>query len=132
MNAKEANVVKEIMKLTDNKGVDIVIDTAGSKVTAQQTVNLVKRGGRIVLVGMDANPVFEFDFGKLQAREALLNTVFRYRNIYPVAIKAVADKLIDVKQIVTDTFGFSQVKEAIEYNIKNKSDTVKVVIDMNR
>jgi L-iditol 2-dehydrogenase len=132
LNAREVDIVEEIMNLTDNQGVDIVIDTAGSKVTAQQTVELVKRGGRIVLVGMAANPVFEFDFGKLQAKEALLNTVFRYRNIYPAAIKAVGDKLIDVKQIVTDTFGFSQIQEAIEYNIKNKSDTVKVVIDMNK
>ncbi len=132
LNAKEVNVVEEIMNLTNNEGVDIVIETAGSKIATQQTVDLVKRGGKIVLVGMAANPVIEYDFGKLQAKEAVLNTVFRYRNIYPAAIKAVGDKIIDVKQIVTDTFGFTDIKKALDYNIENKSDTVKIVIDMNK
>ncbi|MFW5988517.1 MAG: NAD(P)-dependent alcohol dehydrogenase [bacterium] len=132
LNAKDVDVVEEIMNLTDNEGVSIVIETAGSRITAQQTVDLVKRGGKIVLVGMAADPMIEFDFGKLQAKEALLNTVFRYRNIYPSAIKAVGDGVIDLKQIVTDTFGLSEIKKAFDYNIRNKEDTVKVVIDMNK
>nr|WP_205739322.1 NAD(P)-dependent alcohol dehydrogenase [Halocella sp. SP3-1] len=130
-NAKKVNAVEEVMKMTDGQGVDLVIDTAGSKITAQQTVELVKRGGKIVLVGMAADPVFKFDFGKLQAKEVLINTVFRYRNIYPSAIKAVGSDLIDIKQIVTDTFGFLEIKEAFDYNIENKDKTVKIVIDMN-
>jgi len=132
LNAKEVDVVEEVMKLTDGKGVDMVVETAGSKVTAKQSVELIKRGGRIVLVGMAADPVFEFDFGKLQAKEAYINTVFRYRNIYPKAIKAVGDGIIDIKEVVTDTFGFSEIQEAIEYNIANKDKTVKIVIDMNK
>lgn len=132
LNAKDVNIIDEIMKLTNNQGVDIVIETAGSKVATQQTVDLVKRGGRIVLVGLAANPVIDYDFGKLQAKEALINTVFRYRNIYPAAIKAVSDKTIDLKQIVSDTFGLSEIKKAFDYNIQNKSATVKIVIDMNK
>ncbi|TDO70517.1 L-iditol 2-dehydrogenase [Halanaerobium saccharolyticum] len=132
LNAKEVDVVEEIMKLTDGKGVDMVIETAGSKVTVKQSVELIKRGGRIVLVGMAADPQIEFDFGKLQAKEAYINTVFRYRNIYPKAIKAVGDGIIDIKQVVTDTFGFSEIQEAFEYNIANKDKTVKIVIDMNK
>lgn len=132
LNAKEVDVVEEIMKLTDGKGVDMVIETAGSKVTVKQSVELIKRGGRIVLVGMAADPQIEFDFGKLQAKEAYINTVFRYRNIYPKAIKAVGDGIIDIKQVVTDTFGFSEIQDAFEYNIANKDKTVKIVIDMNK
>ncbi|NLJ25083.1 MAG: NAD(P)-dependent alcohol dehydrogenase [Firmicutes bacterium] len=131
-NPKKSNVIEEIMNLTDNQGVDIVIETAGSETTARQTVDLVKRGGSIVLVGMAADPVFKYDFGKLQAKEAVLDTVFRYRNIYPAAIKAVGEKTIDVKQIVTDVFGFSEIEKAFDYAIRNKSDTVKIVIDMNK
>jgi len=132
LNARDVNIIDEIMKLTNNQGVDMVIETAGSKVATQQTVDLVKRGGKIVLVGLAANPVIDYDFGKLQAKEALINTVFRYRNIYPVAIKAVGDKAIDLKQIVSDTFGLSEIKKAFDYNIQNKSATVKIVIDMNK
>ncbi len=132
LNAKKTNIVAEIMELTNNEGVDIVIETAGSEITTQQTVNLVKRGGRIVLVGMAAEPKIKFDFGKLQAKEASMNTVFRYRNIYPAAIEAVSNKSIDLKQIVTDIFGLKDIKKAFDYNIENKAHTVKVVIDMNK
>src|SRR5690554_5464322 len=43
-NAKNCNVVEEIMKATNNEGVDIVIETAGAEITAQQCAELVKRG----------------------------------------------------------------------------------------
>lgn len=131
-NAKEVDAVEEIMQITNGQGVDMVFETAGSKVATQQTADLVKRGGKVVLVGMAANPVIEYDLGKLLAKEASLNTIFRYRNIYPSAVKAVGEKSIDVKQIVTDTFGFSEVGKAIQYNIEHKADTVKIVIDMDR
>ena len=131
-NAKNCNVVEEIMKATNNEGVDIVIETAGAEITAQQCAELVKRGGTIVLVGMAADPVYRFDFGKLQAKEASITTVFRYRNIYPAAIKAVGEKLIDVKQIVSDVFGLSEVDKAVEHAINHAAETVKIVIDMNK
>jgi len=131
-NAKQVNVVEEIMKISNDKGVDMVFETAGSKIATQQTADLVKRGGKVVIVGMAANPIIEYDFGKLQAKEAMLNTIFRYRNIYPSAIKAVSEKSINVKQIVTDTFGFSEVGKAFNYSIKNKANTVKIIIDMSK
>jgi len=62
----------------------------------------------------------------------MLNTIFRYRNIYPSAIKAVSEKSINVKQIVTDTFGFSEVEKTFNYSIKNKANTVKIIIDMSK
>lgn len=131
-NAKQVNSVEEIMKITNGKGVDMVFETAGSKIATQQTSDLVKHGGKVVIVGMAANPIIEYDFGKLQAKEAMLNTIFRYRNIYPSAIKAVSEKSINVKQIVTDTFGFSEVEEVFNYSIKNKANTVKIIIDMSK
>ena len=54
-----------------------------------QTPYLVKRGGTIVLVGMAPQDIIEFNFAKIMAKEAEIQTVFRYRNIYPMAIKAI-------------------------------------------
>lgn len=45
INGKDVNAVEEIDKLTNNAGVDIVIETAGSTVTIGQTPYMVKRGG---------------------------------------------------------------------------------------
>lgn len=127
-NAGECDAVEEIMKLTGGAGVPLVFETAGSRVTTQQTAKLVKRGGTVVLVGMAANPVFEYDFGALQSKEATLKTVFRYRNLYPVAIEAVSKNGVPLKKVVTDRYTFEQIPQALEDSIERKAEVVKAVI----
>lgn len=129
-NAKKVDVVSEIMALTQNKGVDIVIETAGSKIATLQTADMVKSGGTIVLVGLTPDPIIEFNIGKIMAKEARIVTVFRYRNLYQDAINAVAGALIPINDIVSHTFTFDEIQEGIEYNIHNKDIVVKAVIKM--
>jgi Threonine dehydrogenase and related Zn-dependent dehydrogenases len=127
--ADERPVVESIMELTRGRGVDMVFETAGNKITTQQTVDLVKRGGRIVLVGMTPEAMISFDFGKLISKEASIKTVFRYRNFYPAAIKAVENKMIPLKEIVTNTFKFAEIPQAMDLSVKNKQDIVKSIVE---
>lgn len=128
VNAAETDVFSEIEKLTDKKGVDIVIETAGSARTISQTPYLIKNGGTIVLVGLAPQDIIEFNFAKIMAKEAQIKSVFRYRNIYPTAIKAIAKGIIDITGIVTHEFDFDEVAKAFDYVINNKQDVVKAVI----
>ncbi len=128
INAAEANVFAEIDKMTDKKGVDIVIETAGSARTISQTPYLIKNGGTIVLVGLAPQDIIEFNFAKIMAKEAQIKSVFRYRNIYPTAIKAIAKGIIDITGIVTHEFEFGETAKAFDYVINNKQDVVKAVI----
>jgi NADPH:quinone reductase-like Zn-dependent oxidoreductase len=58
---------KTVYKLTDRKGVDVVVDNVG-QATLQQSMRAVSRGGRIVIVGNTSGPHVEIDtryiFGK--------------------------------------------------------------------
>lgn len=126
--ADAVDVPEVLMQATGGRGVDCVFETAGSTLATKQTVDLVARGGRIVLVGMSPDAVMPFDFGTLMGKEASINTVFRYRNLYPVAIRAVASGLVPVKRIVTNTFPFEQTIEAMRYSSMNKRDIIKTVI----
>lgn len=128
INAAEADVFAEIDKMTDKKGVDIVIETAGSARTISQTPYLIKNGGTIVLVGLAPQDIIEFNFAKIMAKEAQIKSVFRYRNIYPTAIKAIAKGMIDITGIVTHEFEFGETAKAFDYVINNKQDVVKAVI----
>lgn len=131
INAAETDVLAEIDRLTGGKGADVVIETAGSVKTTGQTSYIVKRGGRIVLVGMAPQDIIEYNFAKLMAKEAEIKTVFRYRNIYPQAIKAIANGSIDVSGIVTHEFTFDEVEKAFHFVINNKNDVVKAVIKID-
>ena len=126
--ADEADVVSLINAQTYGRGVDLVLETAGSRIATQQTVSLVTRGGRIVLVGMAPDATLPFDFGTLMGKEASIHTVFRYRNLYPVAIRAISSGTVDVHQIVTDVFPFDKTAEAMRYSSENKKDIIKTVI----
>ena len=128
INAMETDVFAEIDKMTDKKGIDVVIETAGSARTISQTPYLVKNGGTIVLVGLAPQDIIEFNFAKIMAKEAQIKSVFRYRNIYPTAIKAIAKGIIDISGIVTHEFDFDDVAKAFDYVINNKQDVVKAVI----
>jgi L-iditol 2-dehydrogenase len=126
--ADEVDVVKAITDVTRGQGADIVIETAGSRITTQQTAQLVKRGGRIVLVGMAPEAIIAYDFGQLLAKEASINTVFRYRNLYPAAISAVAGGLVPLQKIVTNEYSFAEIPMALEKSINDKRNSVKGII----
>jgi L-iditol 2-dehydrogenase len=128
INAKEEDAVAKIDEITGGKGVDVVIETAGSKITIKQTAYLVKRGGTVVLVGMAPEDIIEYNFAKIMAKEATITSVFRYRNIYPKAINAIAKGIIDVSGIVTHEFDFTDTAKAFDFVINNKNDVVKAVI----
>ncbi|MHC1724335.1 MAG: NAD(P)-dependent alcohol dehydrogenase [Aminipila sp.] len=128
LNGKDVDVIAEVEKLTNGMGLEKVIETAGSPVTIAQTPYLVKNGGTIVLVGLSADPEIKFNFGKIMAKEAKIESVFRYRNVYPKAIAAIADGIIDVSGIVTHEFEFNDIQEAFECAINDKDNVVKAVI----
>lgn len=128
INAKEEDVLAVIAELTEGQGMDKVIETAGSVHTVKQTSYLAKRGGTVVLVGLADKDIVEYDFMEVMTKEITIKSVFRYRNLYPAAIGAIADGKIDVKGIITHEFDFSDTQQAFDYVIDNKADVVKAVI----
>lgn len=126
-NGKEENI-EEFIKTLPGGGVDLVFETAGTEFTTRQSAKLIKNGGRVVLVGMCAEPEVLFDLGSLSAKEGDLKTIFRYRNLYEVAIKAVSEGIIPLKSIVSHEFEFKDVIEGVAYNVDNKADVIKAVI----
>ena len=129
LNGAEMDIVEYINEKT-NGGADLVFETAGSEFTTLQTAKVVGKGGSVTLVGMCANSEITYDIGSLSAQEAVLHTVFRYRNLYPQAIKLVSQGKIPLKSIVSHIFDFDDIIEGVNYNIDNKSDVIKAVIKM--
>ena len=128
INAKDVDSTEKIREMTQNEGVDVVIETAGTVKTIEQTPYIVKRGGTIVLLGLASQDTAQINYMKLIRQEVELKTVFRYRNIYPSAIQAVANGKINVKGIVTHEFDFDDTKKALDFVVENKQEVVKAVI----
>lgn len=131
INAKEQDVIQEIIKRTNGAGCDVAIETAGTQVTTEQTVHAVKKGGTVVLVGYTKSGEVTLPLGVVLDKEITFKTVFRYRHIYPLAIAAVAAGKVNLKGIVTDIFELDELQTAMDYNVNHKMDTVKSVIHIS-
>ncbi len=129
-DVSKCDVIDEVMKLTDGQGVDTVYEMTGAEKAVQSCGKAVKRGGTVVLVGMGSKTNIMFDFGDILFKEAEIKTVFRYRNIYGGAIQAVKGGSIPLKKIVSHSYKLDNISKALEYHVENKSDIIKMVIEM--
>ena len=128
IKGKEQDTVAEIKRLTEGKGCDLSIETAGTQITASQLIQASKKGATIVFVGYSASGEMTLPIGMALDKELTFKTVFRYRNIYPMAIEAIAAGKIRIKDIVTDYFELDDIQHAMDACVENKAEIVKGVI----
>ena len=128
INGKTSDVIQQINMLTGGRGVDIVFETAGSKVTINQTAFAARRGGLVILVGMSAEEELPYNFGQVMAKELQIKSLFRYVNMFPKTVAAVASGLIPVEKVATHEYTLDQIQQAFEDSIYKKNEVVKAVI----
>ena len=128
INVAEKNLEKTVNDLTNGNGVDLFIETSGVEVAAASAIGALKKGGTLVFVGYSPSGMMNLPIGQALDKELTMKTIFRYRHIYPLAIEAVSTGKIDIKNIVTNTFDFSDIANAMEQSAKDKANIVKAVI----
>ena len=128
VNTSREDLRQKLMAFTEGLAADLVFETAGSPKTAEMTPGLVMRGGKIVLVG-NIHEKVHYDFFALNSKEVDVLSVFRYRNIYPMAISAIAAGSIKVAPIATDLFPFEQTAQAFDVAKNQKQTALKVVVE---
>jgi len=128
INGAKTDVVAEIDKITGGAGIEKVFEAAGSPVTIAQTPHVVKRGGVIVLVGIAAQEEISYNFAKIMFKEARIESVFRYRNIYPQAISAVSQGLIDISGIVTHDLILTISRTLLSVRLKTRMISLRLLL----
>jgi len=132
INAKVENVEKRALELTNGEGFDLAIETAGSEVTANQAIKVVRKGANIVLVGYGVSGMMNLSMSLALDKELEFKTVFRYRHIYPMAIEALEMGKVNLKGIVTNTFDFDDIQNAMDQSIHDKANIVKSVVKIKK
>ena len=127
-NSAKGEDIEAFAKTLPGGGVDQVYECAGNRFTTLQTCRLLRRAGKVTLVGVSPEPVLELDIATLNAMEGTIYSVYRYRNLYPKAIAAVASGMIPLKKIVSHTFAFKDCIHAIEYSTEHKDEVIKAVV----
>lgn len=128
INGAKEDVLEVVKQLTKGRGMDLVVETAGTEITTRQAIHMAKKGANIVLVGYSKSGEMTLPMSLVLDKELTFKTVFRYRHIYPMAIEAVAAGKVNLKGIVTNIFTLDEAQKAMDYSVNNKADIVKAVI----
>ena len=128
INAQREDPVRRIMELTDGRGADVVIEAAGSIETGRQTFEIVRKGGRIVIIGVFPKTEFAVRMTDFVDKELTVYGVFRYANTYPTALNLVSAGKIQLKPLITHVFTLDEIQKAIEVAEKKIGNPVKVIV----
>ncbi len=115
---------KAVLELTEKQGVDQIVEVGGAG-TMQKSLNAVKMGGHIAVIGVLAGK------GDFDLRSILMKTV-KMQGIFVGSRQMFEDmnRLIcqhNLKPVIDKTFAFDEVKEALEY-MESGSHFGKIVV----
>lgn len=128
INSAECDLASEIDRLTEGRGTDIVIETAGMEITTRQAIEIARKGSTIVLVGYSKSGEMTLPMSLFIDKELTFKSVFRYRHIYPMAIDAVAAGRVNLKGIVSNIFELDDIQRAMDLSVSDKANIVKSVV----
>ncbi|BAO92189.1 NAD(P)-dependent alcohol dehydrogenase [Caballeronia cordobensis] len=127
VNIRDKRVLDVVHELTDGWGANIVFEASGNEKAFDGIVDLLCPGGCLVLVGMPQHAI-PLDVVAVQIKEARIESVFRYANIFPRAIQLIASGKLDVKPFISRTFPFAEGIKAFEEAASGVPTDVKVQI----
>ena len=120
---------KVIMGLTDGRGVDLVFEAAGADETPDQAGEMVRIGGKIILVGIPASDTVTFTASTIRRKGVGIELVRRMKHTYPRTIQMVSDGSINLKALITHRLPLSGVGEAMELLSYYQDGVIKAVIN---
>ena len=126
--SNEGNPVKKLQELTGGPGTDAAIECVGHPDTPQLTVELTRRGGIAVIVGIFEKPgTFDFSTITFSERTMVGNSIYVHEG--KTAIDLMADKRIDPAPLITSIVPLKDaVEKGFEELIRNKETNIKVLL----
>lgn len=95
---------------------------------AQSALQAVRRGGRVVLVGLPQENETPLSIPYIVDNEIDIRGVFRYHNTYPTGVAIMSGDHIDLEPVITDYMSLEETSRAFEKAINEKNSTLKIVI----
>lgn len=128
VNSSKSDAVKQVMELTDGKGVDVAIEAVGFPVTFDICQQILKPGGRLANVGVHGKPV-ELHLEQLWIRNVKISTGLVSTSTTPMLLKTVESGKISPQQLVTHRFPLDQIIQAYDvFGNAAKEKAMKVIL----
>lgn len=129
VNLRRDSLIDAVHAATEGWGADVVFECSGAAPAVRDLFKVVRPGGTVVLVGLPPEPV-PFDISAACAKEARVETVFRYANVFDRALALISAGKVDLKPLVSATYPFAQSIAAFDRAAEGRDEDVKIQIVM--
>ncbi|MEI6148734.1 MAG: alcohol dehydrogenase catalytic domain-containing protein [bacterium] len=128
-NPSEEDVVARI-KALEPGGLDVVFECCGQQEALDQAVELLKPGGKLLLIGIPpTSDRVTFLIDELRRKEIGIQNVRRQNHCVRPALDMIDRRDFDVNVMLTHRFPFSRTLEAFELVAGYRDGVVKAMID---
>ena len=118
------NAVERVAQATGMLGADIVVECAGNPATFQQAIEMVRRGGKIMIVGVYEQPV---QFEPISLISKNIRMIGCLGGGFPQALDLLRSGKVKTNPLISHVFPLDKAKEAFETQLRT-NEAVKVLI----
>jgi len=122
-----AELVRECLRLTDNFGVDIVLEAVGRTETIAAGIDACRKGGTVTLIG-NITPEVTIPLQKVVSREIRLQGSAASSGEYPRAIQLVSSGIIRVQPLISAVAPLVEGPEWFQRLYAREPSLMKVVL----
>lgn len=123
----DEDIVAAILKQQPG-GVDVVYECAGQQETLDQAVELLKPGGRLMVIGIPREQRISFCPDLVRRKEISIINVRRQNHCTQKAMDLVANGSVDLDFMITHTFDFDRTPQAFELAAGYSDGVIKALI----
>ena len=130
LHSSAADLVAEVLRLTNGGGVDLVFEAVGRNETVAAAIDCTRKGGAVTLVGNIATEV-TFPLQKVVTRQLRLQGSCASAGEYPEAIELVASGKIQVKPLITAVASLEQGPQWFPRLHEREPNFIKLILGPN-
>lgn len=120
------NTLRRILELADGIGPDVLFECGGSPATFQCSIDYVKRGGQVILIGFCEKDV-PISPLKLILKEIEIKAALGYYDEFPEVINFLSQKKIHTEKYITGIIPLRDLDEGLKQIIK-MPDIIKYLV----
>jgi L-iditol 2-dehydrogenase len=128
-NPNNQDIVKEILH-RQPAGMDVVFECAGQQETIDQAIEMLKPGGRLVLIGSPRTERVSFDIDRLRRKEITITNIRRQNKCTQKAIDLIASGKVNTEFMITHRFGLEDTKKAFDLVAGYYDGVIKAMISL--
>ena len=131
INVSKKNPVEKILEEQPYEGIDFVFECVGVETSIRNAMDLIRKGGRVVVVGVFGNEV-RVNMANVQDREQeIVGSLMYTRRDYTEAVQMIANSSFSPDLFITAIFPLEKAEEAF-HEALNTQKNLKVTFEVNK